>query len=103
MTNALKFTTSGSITLGVAKEKTKIRISVADTGCGIHPNKLRNIFKRFSQADNTSSREFEGAGLGLTISKEFVSLLGGKLNVKSVLDKGSEFWMVLPINTTKLK
>ena len=103
MTNALKFTTSGSITLGVAKEKTKIRISVADTGCGIHPNKLRNIFKRFSQADNTSSREFEGAGLGLTISKEFVSLLGGKLNVKSVLDKGSEFWMVLPIKTTKSK
>jgi PAS domain S-box-containing protein len=103
MTNALKFTTSGSITLGVAKEKTRIRISVADTGCGIHPNKLRNIFKRFSQADNTSSREFEGAGLGLTISKEFVSLLGGKLNVKSVLDKGSEFWMVLPIKTTKSK
>ncbi len=103
MTNALKFTASGSITLGVEKEKNKVRIYVADTGCGIHPDKLKNIFKRFSQADNTSSREFEGAGLGLTISKEFISLLGGKLNVKSEMDKGSKFWMVLPINTTKLK
>ena len=103
LTNALKFTTSGSITLGVEKEKSKVRISITDTGCGIHPNKLKNIFKRFSQADNTSSREFEGAGLGLTISKEFVSLLGGKLNVKSEMDKGSEFWMILPIKTTKLK
>ena len=96
ITNALKFTSSGNITLALEKEKNSLKISVSDTGCGIHPDKLKKIFNRFSQADNTSSREFEGAGLGLTISKEFVSLLGGKLYVESEMDKGSTFWIVLP-------
>ncbi len=103
MTNALKFTTKGSITLGVEMKKSKIRISVADTGCGIHPEKLKKIFHRFSQADDTSTKKIEGAGLGLTISKEIVSLLGGKLNVKSEMGRGSQFWIDFPVKTTKLK
>ncbi len=96
MTNALKFTSSGSITLGVEKEKKKIKIYISDTGCGIHPAKLKKIFNRFSQADDTASRKFDGAGLGLAISKEFVLLLGGKIYVESEMDKGSTFWIMLP-------
>ena len=101
MTNALKFTSSGSVTLGVKKENNDIKIYVSDTGCGIHPEKLDRIFKRFSQADDTLSRRFEGAGLGLAISKELVSLLGGSLHVKSEVDKGSTFWINMPLKNNR--
>jgi len=97
MTNALKFTSSGVVSLGVKRENDHIDISVSDTGCGIHPDKLNKIFKRFSQSDNTLSRRFEGAGLGLAISKELASLLGGNLTVKSELDKGSTFRITFPV------
>jgi len=96
MTNALKFTTKGNITIGVEQENRWIRIYVADTGCGIHPDKLKKIFKRFAQADDSTSRKFEGVGLGLAISKELITLLGGSINVISEPDKGSKFWITLP-------
>ena len=96
MTNALKFTSEGNITIGVEQENRWIRIYVSDTGCGIYPEKLKKIFKRFAQADDSASRKFEGVGLGLSISKELITLMGGSINVKSEPDKGSRFWITLP-------
>ncbi len=96
MTNALKFTSEGSVTIGVEQDDHWLSIFISDTGCGIHPDKLKKIFKRFAQADDSTSRKFEGVGLGLSISKELVTLLGGKINVISKIDKGSTFRITLP-------
>lgn len=101
ITNAVKFTAHGhiSISCGYAKEnKEKILFSVSDTGMGISKSKQKVIFKSFTQADTSTTRQFGGTGLGLAICRRLVELMGGHISVKSQLNKGSTFYF-----TTRLK
>ncbi len=96
--NAIKFTDSGTVMVSARlRDGGEIRWSVRDTGIGIAPNETTLVFDAFAQADGSHSRRFGGTGLGLTISKEIVSLMGGVIGVDSVLGQGSTFWVDLPV------
>lgn len=97
--NAIKYTDSGGkITLRYKAEGQEIRFTVTDTGIGIPVEKQQHIFERFVQADLTLTSNYEGAGLGLAISKAYVALLGGKIGVESIPGKGSIFYFTIPVN-----
>ncbi|HGX92121.1 MAG TPA: response regulator [Candidatus Tenderia sp.] len=89
--NAIKFTEQGNITLVCRQRRNGVIFEVSDTGIGIAPQSLAHIFDAFEQADNRTEREYEGTGLGLTISRRFVELLGGRISARSTLGKGSTF------------
>jgi two-component system sensor histidine kinase/response regulator len=95
--NAIKFTEEGEIVVAVAVEPEPgedaltLRFSVADTGIGIRKDKLDLIFESFSQGDSSTTRRFGGTGLGLTISRQLVELMGGEIGIESELGKGSTF------------
>jgi two-component system sensor histidine kinase/response regulator len=94
--NAIKFTHSGGVTLSVQQEsqdaqRATLRFTVKDTGIGIPPNKQKEIFSSFTQADNSITRKYGGSGLGLTISRRLVELLGGQIWVESEPGAGSSF------------
>ena len=98
--NALKFTENGEIVLGVALESLDdaggtLRFSVRDTGIGIPADRLEAIFESFEQADNSTTRRFGGTGLGLTISRKLVELMGGRIWAESEQGKGSCFSFVI--------
>lgn len=101
LSNALKFTTQGSIDLHIRNHSEKpgfIIFSVKDTGVGIAKDKQKIIFEAFQQADGSTKRKFGGTGLGLSISREIAKLLGGELTLQSELNKGSEFCFIIPVN-----
>ena len=94
--NAIKFTDSGEVALHVendpeANEDGVLRFTVTDSGIGIPPEKLEAIFESFVQGDSSTTREYGGTGLGLTISRRLVELMGGKVWVESEVGKGSKF------------
>ncbi len=102
MGNAVKFTHSGGIRIRVACERRErnqawIRITVADTGIGVAPEKLPHLFQKFTQADPSTTRRYGGTGLGLAISKQLVELMGGTITATSRLGEGSEFSFSLPL------
>ncbi|WP_460200848.1 GAF domain-containing hybrid sensor histidine kinase/response regulator [Scytonema sp. NUACC21] len=94
--NAVKFTEQGYVTFKVGYHQERFRFQVEDTGIGIAPEKLEEIFLPFQQVGE-KSRETEGTGLGLTISRQLVELMGGELKVESALGKGSVFWLDLDL------
>lgn len=94
--NAIKFTPTGSIELGYQKVDNFLQFFVRDTGIGIRPNLLNTIFERFRQGSDFLTRNYEGAGLGLSISKAYVEMLGGKIWVESEEKKGSVFYFTIP-------
>jgi len=95
--NAIKFTPSGgSIYLWAETSPSETFIHIQDTGIGIAPEMHEKIFNRFSQISSDASRQYEGTGIGLALSKEIVELHGGKITVQSELGKGSLFTVVLP-------
>lgn len=95
--NAIKFTSEGSVSLIVSLENDlTLKFEVIDTGIGIPNDKLKIIFGRFSQAQENTSRQFGGTGLGLNISKLLVEKLGGQINVESSLNSGSTFYFSMP-------
>jgi CheY-like chemotaxis protein len=94
--NALKFTKRGSVEFGCSLKDGKYEFYVKDTGIGIPNDKLSIIFERFIQADSGLSREFEGAGLGLSIAKAFVEMLGGEIWLESEIGIGSCFYFTIP-------
>ncbi len=103
--NAVKFTSDGEIVVSVSlvggdDHNARIRFSVRDTGVGIPPEKQQAIFQEFTQADSSTTREYGGTGLGLTISRHLVSVMGGDLELESVEGEGSEFYytLYLPID-----
>jgi PAS domain S-box-containing protein len=91
--NAIKFTFSGSIDFTINNDNDFILLSVKDTGIGVPESKLFSIFDPFMQADVSSSRQFEGSGLGLSIAKAYAEMLGGKIWVESEVGKGSTFYI----------
>jgi CheY-like chemotaxis protein len=97
--NAVKFTSEGSVQVEVARaEGSRVRFVVRDTGPGIAPEKLKNVFEPFVQADSSIARRFGGTGLGLTIALRLVGLMGGRLEVNSRPGHGSEFFFELPLD-----
>ena len=95
--NAIKFTGDGHVLLEISCDETTdssamIRLAVSDTGIGIPVEHQGRLFKKFSQADATTTRKFGGTGLGLAISKQLAELMGGEVGLSSVLGQGSTFW-----------
>ncbi|HEX7466854.1 MAG TPA: ATP-binding protein, partial [Usitatibacter sp.] len=99
--NAIKFTESGEVTLRVTPASDSspgaLRFTISDTGIGIPGEKLGAVFERFTQADSSITRSYGGSGLGLTISKSLVELMGGRIWVESEVGKGSVFSFTVPL------
>ncbi|MCP3996491.1 MAG: response regulator [bacterium] len=115
VSNAAKFTPAGSITVEICPvdegrvflqqeltPSTTVAISVTDTGVGIPEEKQRLIFEAFQQADGSTSRQYGGTGLGLTISRQLTKLLGGQLHLESAEGVGSKFTLFLPVGTAAI-
>ena len=99
--NAIKYTHEGEIEFGYTMERhDRMLFYVSDTGIGISKETQVIIFDRFSQAESTLTRDYEGAGLGLAISKSLVELLGGEIYLKSTPGKGSTFYFTLPVQSS---
>lgn len=97
LSNAYKFTDTGHIEIGYFFcDNSNIKFYITDTGCGIEPEKFDLIFQRFTQGDNINFND--GNGLGLSIAKGLVDILGGNISFKSEIDKGSTFSFTLPLN-----
>lgn len=101
--NAIKFTERGEVVIGLrlrSAEATRceVELQVSDTGIGIAPDKLQLIFQPFSQADGSTTRLYGGTGLGLTISRQLVELMGGRIEVDSEAGRGSRFRLVVPLS-----
>jgi len=102
LANAVKFTERGEITLSgrvveTSSDRSVVLIEVQDTGIGIPDDKLSTIFEPFTQADDSVTRVYGGTGLGTTIARQLVTLMGGKLGVRSQVGIGSTFWVELPL------
>ena len=100
--NAIKFTESGEVALRVTPDADSsvagaLRFTISDTGIGIPGEKLGTVFERFTQADSSTTRRYGGSGLGLTISKRLVELMGGRIWVESGVGKGSVFSFAVPL------
>lgn len=96
LSNAVKFTQAGQITVTASRRGNWVTVTVADTGIGIPPEKHADIFKVFTQVDSSKTRRFEGAGVGLSITKKLVELHGGGIWVESTPGRGSAFSFTLP-------
>jgi len=96
VSNALKFTTKGHVRFGYTVKNNFLEFYTEDTGIGVSPELHEEIFKRFRQAEYSAARHFGGSGLGLSISKAYVELLGGKIWLTSETGKGSIFYFTIP-------
>ena len=97
MSNAVKFTKNGEIVITAAHERDEVKISISDTGIGIKKKDLPHIFDEFRQVDGSSSRAYDGTGLGLAIAYRIMKMLNGNIFVKSEIDRGSTFTVLLPV------
>ncbi len=98
LTNAIKFTERGQVHIHARRlDAERVRIEVRDSGPGIEPAVLRELFKPFTQADQSTTRRYGGTGLGLSICRELATLMGGQVGVDSEPGRGSQFWAVLPL------
>ncbi|MBD1914019.1 ATP-binding protein [Leptolyngbya sp. FACHB-8] len=108
--NAIKFTDEGMVVLRVERNlenpqnslsAVTLRFSVRDTGIGIQPEDQAKIFEAFTQVETSATRQYEGTGLGLTICRKIVHLMGGTIGVESVLGRGSTLWFTVPLEQPK--
>ena len=95
--NAAKFTPKGQITIAARVEDGRLLCDIRDTGIGICPDDQRSIFDEFFQVDEASSQRYRGAGLGLTLVRDLVVLMGGEIAVQSDVGIGSTFSLSLPV------
>ncbi len=97
LSNACKFTSGGKVMLEVRSlPENRVAFAVSDTGVGMTAEQVSRLFEPFTQADSSTTRRFGGTGLGLTISKKFVEMMGGEISVESAESKGTKFTMILP-------
>lgn len=99
--NAIKFTERGEVAIHILAPRSgsgRVRFEVRDSGIGIPREILTRLFSPFTQADTSTSRRHGGAGLGLSISRRLVELMGGEIGVESQIDQGSTFWFELPVD-----
>lgn len=101
LANSVKFTEQGEVSIhyknGVLHNQPCLQITISDTGIGMSPETLSKIFNRFEQADTTTTRKYGGTGLGVTITKQLVNLMGGEIHVTSEESKGTTFVVSLPL------
>lgn len=101
ISNAIKFTSTGTISLEILKKEVRgregVRFEVRDAGIGIAPEKVQKLFQPFTQVDASTTRQYGGTGLGLAICRRLVHLMEGEIGVESVLGKGSNFWFEIPM------
>ncbi len=102
LSNAFKFTLSGSITVRLQWVDSHVKLSVADTGVGIPAEELPHLFERFHRVENSQGRSFEGSGIGLSLVQELVKLHGGAIAVSSTFGQGSCFTVTIPAGTAHL-
>ncbi len=98
ISNAIKFTSEGTVTIQVRKHIDSITFSVIDTGIGISPSQQQKLFKAFSQVDSSHTRKYGGTGLGLIICQSLVNAMGGSFTVKSRIGEGSDFSFSIPLD-----
>ncbi|MBW3519751.1 ATP-binding protein [Flavobacterium sp. NKUCC04_CG] len=103
ITNAIKFTQEGTVLISITREFEWVEISVTDSGIGIAPDQINDIFKEFKQAHEGIEKKFGGTGLGLNISQRIAELLYGTISVKSTLGQGSTFTLRIPIQASNKK
>ncbi|NOI58827.1 PAS domain-containing hybrid sensor histidine kinase/response regulator [Vibrio coralliilyticus] len=107
LSNALKFTSEGGITLSLdvveQSHRIELHIDVSDTGIGISPEKQSAIFDPFSQAESDTTRRFGGTGLGLSITRDLVKAMNGTVDLSSEVGKGSQFTIVVPVGLKKVR
>jgi len=102
ISNAVKFTAQGSVSISARATDREVRIAVSDTGIGIRPQDLEVIFEEFRQVDQSRTREYGGTGLGLSITRKLIALLGGDIAVASQYGRGSTFTVILPLTSDAL-
>ena len=95
VSNAIKYTDEGEVRVGINVQNGTMTLSVSDTGCGMTPEELQSVFNAFTRLPGAQGKE--GVGLGLTITREIVTLLGGRINVVSTKGKGTTFRVCLPV------
>ena len=106
LSNAVKFTGQGEISLGITllgadENKLKVRFAVSDTGIGINAETVTRLFHNFEQADNSTTRKYGGSGLGLAITRHLARLMGGEAGVESEENKGSTFWFTATLERAR--
>lgn len=104
--NAIKYTEKGYVTVyaiatNIDNRSTQFRCEISDTGIGIPPEKRERVFDKFIQGDTSATRKYGGTGLGLTITKKLIELMGGRIGVNSEIGTGSTFWVSLPFEITQ--
>jgi len=102
ISNAIKFTLKGEVSISIREQNEKLIIEINDTGIGISKTQITKLFNRFEQADSTTTRNFGGTGLGLSISKQLTNLMGGEILVTSKENIGSTFTVTLPLKKTEV-
>jgi two-component system, sensor histidine kinase len=101
LSNAVKFTEDGEIVVAVGWDSARLSVAVSDTGCGIPPDRLAQVFNSFEQADVGTTRRHGGNGLGLSISRKLAEIMGGTLTLASVEGQGSTFTLALPMEAVE--
>lgn len=101
--NAIKYTNTGQVIFGYETANSMLKFYVQDTGIGIKESLQKEIFERFRQAELDFSKEYEGAGLGLSISRAFIEMLGGNIWLESDIGKGSTFYFTIPYQVEEKK
>ncbi len=103
VSNAVKFTNHGGVTVSLQRVGADLRFTVADTGAGIPAERMSELFGKFNQIDSSTTRRFGGTGLGLAISRDLVELLGGRIEAASEAGKGSRFSFTIPAERVELR